>query len=169
MADIYPPVVDYFDRDTPTIKFEFLFQIKLELGESTRFEPTPPGGGRIFVPPAGGIVEGPRLNGKVMPYSGAEWAHTRSDNVNEINAHYMIQADDGTLIYLQNRGYHYSMDPSKPRPAFGDNVPYYFHPVPTFDCPVGPHDWLTRTVIIGSAKRFMEPSKHSVFQYFAVL
>jgi hypothetical protein len=37
---------------------------------------------------------------------------------------------------------------------------------PTFDTPRGPHDWLTRTVIVGRAERHAD---HSVFDYFAVL
>lgn len=168
MTESYPPPLDYFDLARPALRTEFVFQVRLDLKERIRFDPSPPGGGRAFVPPAGGIVEGPRLQGRIIPYSGAEWAHSRADNVNEINAHYLLEASDGTPIYVYNRGYHYSLDPANPRPRFGETVPYYFHPVPIFDTPVGPHDWLTRTVIVGYAKRFPNPD-HTIFQYFAVL
>ena len=43
---------------------------------------------------------------------------------------------------------------------------YYMRLAPTFDTPIGPHDWLTRTVIVGRAER---QADHSIFDYFAVL
>jgi hypothetical protein len=43
---------------------------------------------------------------------------------------------------------------------------YYMRLSPTFDTPVGPHDWLTRTVIVGSAERHAD---HTVFDYYAVM
>jgi len=39
---------------------------------------------------------------------------------------------------------------------------------PYFDTPVGPHDWLTRTVIVGSGKRHANPD-YTIFTYYAVL
>src|ERR1700720_3506178 len=54
---------------------------------------------------AGSTVSGPRLNGRLVDYSGADWPIVRQDGVVELNAHYMIQADDGTLIYIRNLGY----------------------------------------------------------------
>ena len=43
----------------------------------------------------------------------------------------------------------------------------YFFITPVFDTPVGPHDWLTRTVILGRGARKPDPD-HTVFDYFAV-
>src|SRR5919204_339913 len=53
----------------------------------------------------GGTVTGPLLNGRLVDYSGADWPVIRPDNVVELNAHYMIEADDGTKIYIRNIGY----------------------------------------------------------------
>jgi hypothetical protein len=39
---------------------------------------------------------------------------------------------------------------------------------PVFDTPVGPHDWLTRTVILGTGKRHANPD-NTIFTYYAVL
>jgi hypothetical protein len=47
-----------------------------------------------------------------------------------------------------------------------DHREYYMRVAPTFEAPVGPHDWLTRTVFVGSADRYLD---HSIFRYFAVL
>ena len=90
---------------TPTLPYEFVFQVRIEFKERIRY-PSPMGG-RVYVPPTGGTIEGPRLQGRVMPYSGADWARGRPDGVGELNAHYMLEASDGTPIYIYNRGYLY--------------------------------------------------------------
>src|SRR4051794_20561804 len=141
------------------IDLEFVFQVRIFFKERMRFEPTTPMGGRVYVPAASGDIQGPRLQGKVMPYSGGDWARGRSDGVAELNAHYMLQADDGTLIYINNRGYLYGRDDAgkplllseeqKKTQGFQIKSNTYFRITPVFDAPVGPHDWLTRTVIVG--------------------
>jgi len=143
----------------PALDLEFAFQIRVEFRDRVMFSPTP-GGGRGYVSVARGEVEGPKLRGRVLPNSGADWALVRQDGTLEINAHYMLEASDGTPIYLQNRGYLHRSDPAEFQPS-------YFVMAPVFDVPVGPHDWLTRTVIVGKGERRRDPD-HSVFTYFAV-
>lgn len=165
----------------PTLKLELAFQVRLFFKERLRFSPTTPMGGRVYVPPDGGEIWGPRLQGRVIPSSGADWARGRQDGCGELNAHYMLEASDGTPIYIYNRGYLY--------PRHEDNLPLtpqeraqrvangedpfavwpntYFVIAPVFDVPVGPHDWLTRTVILGRGDRQPEPP-HTVFTYYTV-
>ena len=118
-----------------------------------------------------GTVTGPRLSGRVVPCSGGDYAHIRPDGVVEINAHYLLEASDGTLIYVQNRGFIDRSHPgiNVPGEAGADSsTPYYFRITPTFRTPIGPHDWLTRTVILGVGERHQEPD-YSLFRYYAVL
>lgn len=160
------------------LRLEFAFRIRIDFKERLRFEPTTPMGGRVYVPPISGEISGPRLQGIVMPYSGADWARGRPDGVAELNAHYMLQANDGTPIYIYNRGYLYGRgddgrplvlsDEEKKNQGFRIKPNTYFHVTPVFDAPVGPHDWLTRTVIVGRGRRVPEPD-HTVFEYFAVV
>jgi uncharacterized protein DUF3237 len=115
---------------------------------------------------AGSTVNGPRLNGKLVDYSGADWPIVRQDGVVELNAHYMIEADDGARIYIRNMGYVHG-------PLPGD-IPAYFRCTPYFRAPVGPHDWLNRTVIVGVGQRRPklkpeDPPDHSLFRYYAIL
>lgn len=49
----------------------------------------------------------------------------------------------------------------------GSEQQYYFRTTPQFDTPVGPHDWLTRTVIVGTGRRHADPD-HTIFTYYAV-
>ena len=75
------------------------------LGIRQKFGPLPQGSIRGFVSAAGGTVEGPRLNGRVVPNSGGDWALYRDDHTVGFDARYMLEADDGTPIYMMNRGY----------------------------------------------------------------
>lgn len=146
------------------IQLEYAFSVRIDFKERRRIET--PAGKRVYVPAAGGEIWGPRLQGRVLPHSGADYA-----GVYGLSAHYMLEATDGSLIYINNSGYLYPMDGSEtPRddPAWGGGTrDFYFRLTPKFDAPVGPHDWLTRTVIVGTGKRGLPD--HTVFTYYAVL
>lgn len=147
----------------PDLKLEFAFRIKILFKDRHFFEG--PRGRRAFVQPFAGVVEGPLLNGRVLPKSGADWAQN-----GVLNAHYMLEADDGTLIYLNNLGYLYRTDGKETNmkdPRWGPEVPSYFRLTPYFDCPKGKHDWLTRHVVVGTGQRYAEPD-HTMFHYWVV-
>jgi Protein of unknown function (DUF3237) len=149
------------------LKLEHVFDVRIDFHERHVFGPVSGGAKQGYVSVKGGLVEGPRLNGKVMDYSGADWALVRADGVVELNAHYMLQADDGTLIYIRNLGYVYGAAPVPPGSQAAPRSSY-FRCTPYFRAPEGPHDWLNRTVIIGGGERKANPD-HSVFRYYAVL
>jgi len=146
------------------IKLEYVFQIRIEFSERVSFKT--PNGRRSYVPAISGVIEGPRLQGRVVPRSGADYAGN-----GRLDAHYMLQASDGTMIYINNTGYIYLKNGQaidRNDPSWGGDSDFYFRVTPVFDTPVGPHDWLTRTVIVGSGKRYANPD-HTVFTYYAVL
>jgi hypothetical protein len=147
-----------------SIKLEYVFQIRIDFQERVSFET--PNGRRAYVPAVSGVIEGPRLKGIVVPHSGADYAGN-----GRLNAHYMLKASDGTMIYINNTGYLYPID-GKPidrtDPSWGGDREFYFRCTPVFDAPVGPHDWLTRTVIVGTGKRHAKPD-YTIFTYYAVL
>jgi hypothetical protein len=146
------------------IKLEYVFQIRINFEERVSFQT--PNGRRAYVPAISGVIEGPRLQGIVVPHSGADYAGN-----GRLNAHYMLKASDGTMIYINNTGYLYPVD-GKPidrnDPSWGGDREFYFRCTPVFDTPVGPHDWLTRTVIVGTGKRHAKPD-YTIFTYYAVL
>ncbi|MDE3171355.1 MAG: DUF3237 domain-containing protein, partial [Acidobacteriota bacterium] len=85
------------------VMLEYIFQIRIDFQERVSFET--PTGRRAYVPAVSGVIEGPRLQGRVVPHSGADYAaHGR------LNAHYMLQASDGAMIYINNTGYLYPLD-----------------------------------------------------------
>ena len=142
------------------VKLVHAFDIRMNFLKRVIFGPVSGGAKQGYVSFKDGVIKGPRLNGKLMEYSGADWATVRMDGVVETNAHYMLEADDGTPIYIQNRGYIYNTQPNAPGPA-------YFRCTPYFRAPVGKHDWLNRTVIVGGGERHENPD-YTIFRYYTV-
>jgi len=142
------------------VKLVHAFDIRMNFFKRVIFGPVSGGAKQGYVSFKDGVIKGPRLNGKLMEYSGADWATVRMDGVVETNAHYMLEADDGTPIYIQNRGYIYNTQPNSPGPA-------YFRCTPYFRAPIGPHDWLNRTVIVGGGERHTSPD-YTLFRYYTL-
>ena len=140
---------------------EHVFDIEVLFGaDRVIFGPLPGGGSQGYTPPIGGTISGPKLSGSVVPNSGADYATVRGDGVIELNAHYLLKAEDGTLIYIMNKGY---LVPGGP----GSSQPSYFRITPYFRVPEGPHDWLARTCIVGGGERRTGPDR-SLFRYYAL-
>jgi hypothetical protein len=157
------------------LQYEHAFDVRINFDRRWLADPLPGGAKQGYTSVGEGcIVSGPRLNGKLVDYSGADWPIVRADGVVELNAHYMIQADDGALIYIRNLGYVHG--PLRSRGQCAQEtpaIPAYFRCTPYFRAPEGVHDWLNRTVIVGVGKRVPklrpeDPPDHSLFRYFAV-
>jgi len=154
-------------KTVPLDNLEHVFDCRVDFTDDRCiFGPLPDGARQGYTPCSGGRIEGPRLSGNVVPFSGADFAIVRSDGVIIINSHYLLEADDGTKIYINNNGY---LVPAKGDPEVVDGVPQpaYFRFTPTFKVPAGPHDWLMRTIIVGTGLRCGNPD-HSIFSYYAV-
>ncbi len=166
----------FSQASSPTdVKLEFIFQIRLHFTRVQNIATMPSGAGRGAVYIDRGTIEGPRLNGSVVPGSGGDWALFRPDGVLATDARYMLQAQDGTLILMHNRGYLWGRKPDvMPRLRAwifegGPAVPhaeYYLRAVPTFEVATGPYDWLMRHVVIGIGER---KSDGNLIRYHAVL
>ena len=133
---------------------EFVFEIRAEIGTPLRA-----GEGRLgerqHIPITGGVVQGPRLNGCILP-GGSDWALTRHDGASVIDAHYTVQAEDGTPIYVHNRGLRVSSAEVLERLRRGELVaPHemYFRSAPVFDAPDGPHGWLSDHLFVAELAR----------------
>jgi hypothetical protein len=150
------------------VRLEHAFDVTIEFGKDRAiFGPLPGGHSQGFTPPTKGVISGPKLSGRVVPRSGADYATVRPDGVVELNAHYLLEAEDGTLIYIENRGYLVMAgETGKPNDQ-GLPQPKYFRFTPKFRVPKGPHDWLASTVFVGAGERRKDPD-HSIFRYYAV-
>jgi hypothetical protein len=132
--------------------------------------PSAMGDRRCAVYAAGGRIEGPRLQGRVVPMSGGDFPLIRPDGVIEFDARYLLETEDGATIYMQNRGYRWARSPeiaekmSRDEPVGWDD--YYMRVSPKFDAPAGPHAWLSQHVFVGVAEKI--PGANRI-HYFVVL
>jgi len=94
-----------------------------------------PWGRRLHVSILGGTVQGPQLQGRILP-GGADWQLQRADHCLELLAHYDIEAADGSLIHVRNQGLWFSRS--------GDWPADYAMSQPCFQAPEGPHAWLNQ-------------------------
>lgn len=127
--------------------------------------PTPRG----YTSVGGGEIWGPRLQGRVLPHSGADYYKTT------FSTYYLFQAADGALIFIHNRGtmrrFQSKPEPGQPLlPATDPKTAGWtrFRATPVFTAPAGPHEWMNHTVFVADAKRQSDPD-HTVFTYYEVL
>jgi hypothetical protein len=140
---------------------------------------------RAFVPAIGGEIWGPRLTGIVVPYGGADFG----GGGGPLDAHYMFRADDGTPIYINNRGYmkrvgadpadgvNRTVGPVNEDGSFSQDfvappdsdVPLRMRTSPFFEAPASSaHAWMNSTLFIGHGLRRTDPDR-TVFTYYEVL
>lgn len=148
---------------------EFAFSVRIDFPPGPRLRlPLRGGEARGFVAIAGGAIAGPRLSGEVVAGSGGDWPLFRSDGVVAFDARYLLRADDGTLIHVVNRGFAHAPPDVQARIDRGETVDpssNYFRLAPTFETPEGPHDWLTRSILVGYGEKHRD---FSDFHYFVV-
>jgi hypothetical protein len=123
-------------KDTPHL--EFVFEESVTLGTSIHPGETP-FGERNIVPITGGTFSGPNIRGKVMS-GGWDWQLATKTGCHSIQADYMIQADDGAIINVINKG----TTCASP----GANIRLIT--IPTFEAPLGPYAWLNGGAYIGT-------------------
>lgn len=114
-----------------------------------------PGGERRIIPILGGRIEGPRLNGEVLP-GGADFQLIRDDGVAEIEARYTLKLPDGALVYIVNRGLRHAAPEDMARLLRGEPVPperVYFRTAPVFETASPAHAWLHRSLFLGIGER----------------
>lgn len=166
-------------EDTLALRHEHAFDIRINFDRRWMVGPGPVSGGGNYGYTSVGencVVSGPKLNGKLVDHSGADWPAVRTDGVVELNAHYMIEADDGSLIYIRNLGYVHGpiANPNAGTAGEPETLKPYFRCTPYFRAPEGKHGWLNRTVIIGVGQRVPKLKEddlpdHSLFRYYAVI
>lgn len=130
---------------------EFVFDIEAEI-DTPRSAGGSPLGERLHIPITGGRVQGPRLSGRILP-GGSDWPVIGPDGNSRIEAHYTIEAADGTLIYVVNKALRISSPEVTARLRAASTVSpdeYYMRGAPVFDAPDGPHQWLRENLFVCS-------------------
>ena len=104
-----------------------------------------------FTPITGGTVDGPLLSGTVLP-GGGDWSVERRGTF-QLEARYLLRADDGSAIDILNRGYYRESADGHP----------YFRTAPVFQTDAPAHRWLSEHQFIGLARDEDEQIRIRVF------
>jgi len=157
MAQATPATVaDTKGFEPPKPKLEYLgrWSVDLiapiwELGQTSDL------GKRRIIPITGGKFEGPKIKGAILN-NGSDWQIVTKDGLEIIDTRYLLQTDDGALIYLQTKGYRYGPPDVMAKVAKGEVVDanlYYFRLYMTFETAAPKYAWLNRAMAIAIAMR----------------
>ena len=148
-----------------TPELAHLCEIHVDVGPIRDLGPTPHGRRRI-IQILGGTVRGARLTADVVP-GGADWQYVRADGVTELEARYSMRTRDGVEIAIINRGLRRASPEIMERMSRGEPVDpaqVYFRAAPTFEAPVGPYEWLNRSLFVATAARLPAKVQITVFE-----
>jgi hypothetical protein len=142
--------------ELPSLRLEYMarFTVNLvapvwELGATSDL------GRRRIIPITGGSFAGPLLNGEIMN-NGADWQIVTGDGTTIIDTRYLLKLDDGSLAYLQTRGYRHGPTVVLAELAEGakvDPTKYHFRIHLQFETSSASYGWLNRTLAVGCAMR----------------
>jgi hypothetical protein len=123
-------------------------------------------GRRRVIPIASGEVLGPRIRGKVLT-GGADYQVLRADGVTELEARYLIQTDEGHLIYVVNSGLRHGPPELMEKLRRGEPVDpasIYFRSTPRFETSAPAYEWLMRNLFLCAGARFPDRVEMRFFQ-----
>jgi hypothetical protein len=143
-----------FELPRPRLEYMARFTVDLvapvwELGRTSDL------GRRRIIPITGGSLKGPLLNGEILS-NGADWQVVTADGTAIIDTRYLLKLDDGSLAYLQTRGYRHGpadVMAELGKGAKADPSTYYFRVHLQFETSSSRYGWLNRTLAVGYAMR----------------
>lgn len=131
---------------------DFVFELRVQVAEPIRVGRTASEDLNV-TPIVGGTVTGPRLSGRVLPV-GADWWVTRGATT-QLDARYLVEADDGSAIDVVNRGYWHADTLIEERLVAGEDVgedELYYRTAFVFQTGAAAHRWLTEAQFVGYAR-----------------
>jgi hypothetical protein len=137
------------------MKLEHSFNFVAALKEPPVAVGPGPFGTRMFFEIAGGTVEGPDLNGRMLG-GGGDWALVGSDGYIRIDVRGQMTTHDGASIYLQYFGILEANDAvmkkladPKSETDFND---HYFRSAPRLEAGDPRYAWVNQTVFVGEGR-----------------
>lgn len=143
-------------QQTPAApKLEFAFEIHAEVGKPDEVGAVP-GGTRRVIPILGGTFTGPGLKGKILP-GGADHQLLQPDGFTQLEARYVLQTEQGELIYVNNRGMRHGPADVLKRLNAGERVDpnlIYFRTAATLETPASRLQWMARSIFVCVGERY---------------
>ena len=134
-----------FDR----LPAEHLFDMRVELQPAQLISTAL--GTRLTFITNGGVIDGPRLQGEILP-GGGDWLLVGSDQVGRIDVHATLRTHDDALIHYETRGVIKIPVDGLDRLAAGEMLPFeetYVRTTPRFETADGRYSWLSEIVAVG--------------------
>ena len=148
----------------PKPRFELLFGMALEVENPDQVGQTYAGNRRV-IGVSGGIFEGPRLKGQVLP-GGSDWIVVRRDGVLIQDVRIVLRTDDGQDILMSYRGMRHGPEDVMKRVDGGedpDPSDYYFRTTPIIEAPDGEYDWLNKLMVFAVGRRGASGVTYTVY------
>jgi hypothetical protein len=128
---------------------EHLFDMHVDLQPAQPI-PTPVGARMTFIT-SGGVVEGPKLRGELLP-GGGDWLIVGSDGTGRVDVRATLRTHDGVLIHYESRGVIKIPADGVQRLAAGEVLPFaetYIRTTPKFETADERYGWLSEVVALG--------------------
>jgi hypothetical protein len=133
-----------------TIELEYAF--KLTAHYDPPQESHTPRGTFRYQDIVSGEVSGARITATVYPDSGGQYDTVRSDRVRDVDAHFMVKADNGEWLYVEHVGY---------RRSDG-----YYRAIAYIETDLkGTYEWMNNTTFVVTAKESAD-QREVVFYYY---
>jgi len=132
---------------------EYVFELQVDVEDGWGFGQVGASEHKHFTPITGGEIVGPAFTGKILP-GGGDWSVKHEDHL-IVDARYAIQAPDGSVIDVQNRGVYRPNAKAEEQldsgvePAEAD---VYFRTAPIFDSDDPQHAWLVQNQFVAYAR-----------------
>jgi hypothetical protein len=144
---------------------EHLFSYTADIEQPQQGVGGGPFGHRMIACVTGGRVEGPRLNGEVLP-GGGDWALIDSHDTLRLDARITLKTDDGALIMASYRGVITPIDPATVvKVISGTAAPgeFYYRTTPSFETGDERYAWLNTLVSVAVGNLTKEGVSYDVF------
>jgi hypothetical protein len=135
-----------------TIELEYAF--KLTAHYDPPQESHTPRGTFRYQDIVSGEVSGARITASVYPDSGGQYDTVRSDRVRDVDAHFMVKADNGEWLYIEHVGY---------RRTDG-----YYRAIAYIEADLkGAYEWMNNTTFVVTAKESADQREVAFYYYIA--
>jgi hypothetical protein len=143
-------------RQTPQApRLELAFELHAEVGKPDEVGAVA-GGTRRVIPIIGGTFAGPGLKGKILP-GGADHQLLQPDGFTQLEARYILQTDQGEMIYVNNRGMRHGPPEVLARLNKGERVDpnlIYFRTAATIETAALRLQWMSRAIFVCVGERY---------------
>jgi Protein of unknown function (DUF3237) len=150
------PLLGWQQQPQPAApKLELAFELHAEVGKPDEVGAVP-GGTRRVIPILGGTFSGTGLKGKILP-GGADHQLLQPDGFTQLEARYILQTEQGEMLYITNRGMRHGPPEVLQRLNAGERVDpnlIYFRTAATIETAAPRLQWMARAVFVCVGERY---------------